>query len=107
MYSNQPSDHIDGVLDGIDRGKLIQVFSILGIPVGAQDMNSRGEVLEDFAAEDANNPTYWNDRKTAPQRAMTEPLWDLTLHEDPRYSTVRVPKTDWDLDDQVPNAQLY
>ena len=97
MYSNQPSDNIDMALDGIDRSKLIQAFQILGLPVGIPNINSRGEVLDDFAVEDSNEPIYWNDRKTAPGRSVNDPVWMPELHEDVALSTPREPKTDWDM----------
>lgn len=97
MYSNQPFDMVDQVDSGLTREKLIQAFSILGIPVGGDNVNSRGEVIDAMSVEDLNSPEYWNDRKPAPSRAAKPPLYTPDFYEDPANDVIIEPKTDWDV----------
>lgn len=97
MYSNQPYDRVDEVLDGLDRDKIIQAFSILGIPIGEENYNQRGEIIDSLSVDEMNNPVYWNDRKTGVGSIIKEPIYTPEYVEDPNLGVPREPKTDWDI----------
>lgn len=98
MYSNQPVDAIDNVEGGLTREKLIQAFSILGIPVGGDNINSRGEIIDAMSLDELNEPEYWNDRRPAPSRKPRPPLYDPEIFVDAANDTIIEPKTGWDVE---------
>lgn len=90
-------DPMDNVAEGITREKLIQAFQILGIPVGEENINSRGEIIDELSVDDLNNPEYWNDKRPAPSRMPRAPLYEPEMYEDPANDVPVEPKTDWDM----------
>jgi len=97
MYSNPQYDSADAFEDGLTREKIIQAFSILGIPIGDENYNHRGEVIDAMSLDELSSPKYWNDRKPAPPRSIKEPLYTPEYVEDETLATVIEPKTDWDM----------
>ena len=98
MYSSQPVDRVDALMDGLDRNKIIQAFSILGIPIGDVNVNHRGEILDQLSIDELYSPKYWNDLRPAPRRVGGVSIYTPEHIHDESLGTPIEPKSDWDLE---------